>query len=217
MKENNKEDINLFIKDDWYVITKDLIEISYFLAGIVMVISIGLTLMQIISAKNKMQNQENRLRKEKSLEILNAFSSKIIPNISKYESEIEDEKFPKVQSLYNDFFVVDMNKVTKEHLAITLTKQKKGLVNILNELEYISLIINVDLADEEIVYEPISTVYCNFIRDEYLSLAISRTNDVPYANIVKLYTKWSNRMSINSINKTQAELEKAKQKILQNG
>lgn len=217
MKENNKEDINLFIKDDWYVITKDLIEISYFLAGIVMVISIGLTLMQIISAKNKMQNQENRLRKEKSLEILNAFSSKIIPNISKYESEIEDEKFPKVQSLYNDLFVVDMNKVTKEHLAITLTKQKKGLVNILNELEYISLIINVDLADEEIVYEPISTVYCNFIRDEYLSLAISRTNDVPYANIVKLYTKWSNRMSINSINKTQAELEKAKQKILQNG
>ncbi|WP_153721787.1 DUF4760 domain-containing protein [Sporosarcina cascadiensis] len=217
MKENNKEEINLFIKDDWYVIAKDLIELSYFLAGIVMVISIGLTLMQIISAKNKMQNQENRLRKEKSLEILNAFSSKIIPNISIYESEIENEKFPEVKNLYNDLFVVDMNKVSKEHLAITLTKQKKGLVNILNELEYISLIINVDLADEEIVYEPISTVYCNFIRDEYLSLAISRTNDVPYANIVKLYTKWSNRMSINSINKTQAELEKAKQKILQNG
>ena len=203
----------LFIDERWYLITKDMLEIFYYLAGILMLISVILTLIQLNSAKKRLLKQENRSSKEKSLEILNAFSTIIIPAINKYKFTVRNENFPVVSDLFNEYFIVDMGTLSKEHLAIETTKQLNGLMGILNHLEYVSLIINLDLAEEEIVYETISTVYCNFIRDEYLSLSISRANDIPFTNVVNLYSQWNKKKKLHKINKAQAELDQAKKQL----
>lgn len=209
---NNKTE-NLFISDSWYLVTKDIFEILYFAAGIVMVLSVILTLVQLISAKRKLINQESRQNKEKSLEILNRFSTIIIPKMDEYNIRDTQENFPKVKDLFNKSFMVNVDKLSKEHLAIVRAKQLNGVLEILNHLEYVSLILNLELADEEIVYESISTVYCTFIRDEYLNLAVSRANDIPFSNVIKLFGKWDKKMRINKITKAQNDLEKLKSEL----
>lgn len=200
---------------------KELLEIIYYLSGIVLAIGVLIGMIQLkitqkqIALLNKDYKTKNkRAVIESSIKYLEVAKSLIV-DMSDYRRRFVKEipNRADTSSLFNkDFMLDDEEKIlNKKELVIELIVQEKlGLVHILNELEVFSVAMLNGVADENIVFTPFGRVFCEFIEEEHLKLTFSRTTGTPYENLVKLYNIWKDRLEVQSY---ELQIQEAKDKI----
>lgn len=139
---------------------------------------------------------------EKSLEYLSLFVDEIIPQINEYHKNIIEKLGKEAiesREITNDNFIINPETLDEETLRKVVVFQKNGCMHILNRLEYFSVATLNGLADEDILYTPLSRILCIFVQSNHEYLSILRFEGNPFENIVKLYQKWYDRLEVEEL------------------
>lgn len=178
-------------------------ELVYFITGIFLLIGLYIGYQQLKITVDEYKTRNKRIAIEKSLDFLDMFAKSLLPKINEYrasynkeERSPEDDYFlKKATKLIDDDFNIDLRLMDPEMgsviFKLLIEKQNLGLVDIFNEIESLSAIIMHRIADEDVVYRPVSSVFCSFIERELLFLSFQRATGSPYENTTKLYKRWS--------------------------
>lgn len=195
--------------NDMWDSIKEVIETAYYISGIILVMGVVLGLKQLKILKKDLEDRNKRAAVEKSLEYLNLFATTILGAISEFNGKLKKElpKQKDSEHLFDGKFNIDIEKLNKELIVETLVVQKLGATTILNQLEFFSVAMLNGVADENIVFTPASKVYCRFIEEQHLLLSIMRNQGAPYANLVKLYGKWKDRLEVEQLELQKIEAE----------
>lgn len=114
---------------------------------------------------------------------------KIIHNTKKTKEEIAAT----IQSFEDKNLHVTDQPINISRLNAINVKTAKN--NVLNELEYFSMKFNVNIADEELVYQSLHQTYLSVVKLLYYDICNlnKKDKDKYYVNIILLYNKWSKR------------------------
>ena len=193
----------------WIEKIRPYLEIIYFLSGIAVPLTIYVGL-------KDMKSRNKRAAVEKSLDFLIFFAKEFIPAIREYKEKVKKElpKETDTSQFFNKDFYFPIENLDKNLMAELIIKARFGLTDLLNQLEFFSAAVLYRALDEDIVYTPLSKVFCDFVESEHLLLSVSRSMGAPFKNLVKLYKKWSDRREVE---KYQLQIEEAKHKIKEKG
>ncbi|WP_369404926.1 DUF4760 domain-containing protein [Piscibacillus salipiscarius] len=157
-----------------------------------------------------MSIKNQRAAARKSTEMLYIFATVFLPSLNEYQKKIKGKIKQTDTVKFNGEFHVDIDNIEKDAIIEALTKEKNGLTDILNQLEYFSACLVHGVADEEMVFSPIATTFCDFIEREHLLISIHRSKSDSstnyYNNMLKLYKIWSHRIQESDIKKKQDSL-----------
>lgn len=184
---------------------KSIAEFIYFLSGISLTATVVIGLIQLRYLKKDIQDKNLRSSREKSLEMLVFYAEQFLPELSNYDKIVRNEiEKPYDSSKYfNESFLVNIHSLPTDLIAQTVIKEEKGLVHLLNKLEFFSVSVLSGVADEEVLFTPIAKTFCEFIKKEHIYISYLRTSGAPYINLIKLYKKWNSKIKVE-----QAKLEK---------
>lgn len=193
-----------------YILTRRGFELVYFTTSVFLLIGLFIGYQQLRITAKEHEKRFDRLSIEKGVYFLEQFASVTIPIIHNYKTSYE-KLLKKSYSLSKDIKKYRKHAIDNidDNLTLNLDqldpvvganilkdliiKQECGLINIFNQLESLSAIIIHNIAKEDIVYDPISNVFCKFINEEIIFLSIMRHLGTPYKNITELYTRWSEK------------------------
>lgn len=192
-----------------------LIELIYYIASIGLFASviIGLRQLQIVKDDNKIRNQRASI--EKSLEYLEWFAKDFIPYHSDFRKNLkekiserledDDEEIEVKMSIIEQYKIIhavkdidqndnfDVSLPSLEMINRIYAKAQSG--NVLNQLEYFAAAMTSGLADEELAYNPLASLYCELIEEMYHNIIFLRgESNRMYSNIIKLYKIWKPRL-----------------------
>ncbi|NOU54935.1 hypothetical protein HN020_09255 [Brevibacillus borstelensis] len=206
---------------------KEYLEVAYFISGIVMAGTIVIGIYQIRLLKRDLVIRNQRAAVEKSIEYLDWFASDFMPEYTAFQNQFNDIKKqlnenakdkPKMQQLLkrvtetleikDDDFAKkpdNLNILEDIRLKILLNTNANDL---LNQLEYFAAAMMSGLADEELAYKPLSTMYCRVIEEFYLIICVSRGDKHSnlYTNVIGLYKMWKNRLKKDALKGKRFEL-----------
>lgn len=185
----------------WWIVFKDITGVLYSISGIALLIGLYVGIRQLSLLKRDLDIRNRRLAVETSLQYLNIYATEIIPECDKFTKAFKAEVPHPLDSdfLFDGSFKVTKEQLTKELVAETIIKQKLGLHNLFNRLEFLSTGILNKLTDEDVIFTPIGVHFCKFIRREHLLLSTYRTQGTPYKNIFDLYHKWRDRIDVETL------------------
>ncbi|MBU4642806.1 DUF4760 domain-containing protein [Bacillus toyonensis] len=205
-----------FIKENY----RSFLEALYFLSGIGMLGTVIIGLRQLSILKQDVDLKNKRAAVEKSIEYMNWFASDLLPQAKEYRQGWADLQ-PKVKKYkYNvrkDFSLTEEEMKDKQvhmHLSIDL---KCGGQEIINQLEYVGAAFISGIADEELAFTSLASIYCETIEELYLLISFCRTNGSEnlYSNTIKLYEMWKDRLKKseleNKIEKMNQEMSEIKE------
>jgi hypothetical protein len=198
----------------WFVILKEIIELLYYLAGVGLFGTLIVGLLQLNVLKKDLQIRNKRASVEKSLEFLKYYSDELLPLINKYYRELNKEipKPKSVKHLINETFTLNPKELDKEIIAETIVREKMGVTQILNKLEFFSIAMLNGITDESLIFTPVARDFCETFEDQYVVIALHRSNGIaPYNNIVELYKVWNNKLEIE---KLESEMDEKAGKML---
>jgi hypothetical protein len=200
------EEVNHFIET-----IRPILEALYFIASICLVTTVIIGIIQLRLLKKDLETKNKRTAIEKSLEYLNFFASHLLPSFNRFQGEFKKEVPEPVNTnnLKSDDFKLNIDDLPKEVIAELLVKEKLGLTDILNQLEFFSSAMLNGVAEEEMVYKPIANIYFEIIEAEHVLLSIHRSGGTPYENLMVLYDKWKKRKQVEDalLQKQAAELK----------
>jgi len=200
-----------------YDVTKEVANFLYLISGFLLVLGLYLTFRQIdilkVQVKDQIKGTEqqitfikedmkirnHRAAVEKSIDYLHLFANDIFPRIEKYiatigeynELDIKDWN-PSKTDYYLDILAINPNNSTFVLMELD-RRRSAGLLEILNNIEFISAGIIHGLGKEDVVYDPIATSYINFISKEIVEISSQRHLGNPFENTIGLYKLWKNR------------------------
>ncbi|OAB46556.1 DUF4760 domain-containing protein [Paenibacillus antarcticus] len=195
---------------NWWDATKEILDALYKLSGIVLVLGVFLGLVQLRMLKKDIDDRNQRSAAEKSMEYLAYFEKEIIPLTSEFFQKVskEIENPADFKHLVNANFHISEDDLTKELYAELIVKQRFEILPILNRLEFFSAVIDCRITNEELLYVPLSRVFCNFVEREYIFISFLRLKGRgPFKNLVSLYIKWSKRIEVDKLNLQKLETE----------
>lgn len=181
---------------------KDFLELCAFIITIIGIISIFFTVVSLKREKSKYSEDLDFRKKEKSLELLNKFSCDIIPKINTFEKNVNDEFGPEeIKAL--ESVTVDIKKE-----VFIRVHMEKGISDIFNVLEEISVYLNYDIVDKEILYDPISNVVLQFCDTYGETLKEIKKYGAPFKNLATLIETWNNAKRKEILLAKKANIEK---------
>ncbi|KJB84846.1 hypothetical protein AZ66_28440 [Paenibacillus sp. E194] len=201
----------------WWFIIREGLDAVYKVSGIVLVLGVFLGLAQLRLLKKDIKDRNMRAAAEKSMEYLAYYQKEIISTASEYKNKVTEEiKEPaKFDHLINKDFILKGVHLEKELIADSIIKQRCGIIPILNRLEFFSAAVESRITDEELLYPPLSKIFCEFIEEEFIWIAVARTRGgAPYKNLISLYNKWSKRMEVD---KLKLQMKETAHKIREQG
>lgn len=157
---------------------------------------------QMKQQKDKFDAEVDRRKKEKAVELVSGFNSNfhqqmaIATGFSSGTGYAEALKGVS-RSSFKEFSKEEMIRLFDESIYNVLEQEVYGGISdnayaLLDELEYFSLVINHDIADENIVFQGTHIVFLGHI--DFLYPLICIRNDhlqgVRYQNIQRLYLSW---------------------------
>lgn len=239
----------IWIFPDIYTVLKEIANFLYLISGFLLIIGLYLTLSQINILKKQVKDQadsttqqlnyikedmrtrNHRAAVEKSIDYLSLFASNIFPKIQNYWDSLEDgvkditipHWDPSESNYHLDIFSLSSD-VSSTVLVELHKRREAGLIEILNNIEFVSAGIIHGLGSEEVVYDPIATSFITFINKEIIEISSQRHLGNPFENTIKLYNLWKTRRktAVDSlqveelesiIKKKQAELDARKAEL----
>lgn len=178
---------------------------------------------QIDSITEDMRTRNQRAAVEKSMEYLDLFATSLLPKINNFYGKIEKEEFEKIPDWVpkdHDYKIDVLNldsDLQLKVLPILNERYKYGISDILNKIEFFSAGVIHGLADEDVLYAPISDTFREIIEREMICICHFRHNNAPFENTIKLYEKWYARANIKSnilnLEETQRKMEILKAEV----
>lgn len=185
----------------WIKEHQSFFEFLYFISSIGLLGTIIIGLIHLKAIKKDMRDNNRRAAVETSLKYLDFFATIFIPQSGEYSRNLKQEIPNPVNNeiLFDGKFNLNISALSKEMIADCVIKQKFGAINLYNKLEYFSVGILNQLADEDIVFTPISRLYCDFIKKEHLLISVLRNQGAPYRNMIILFSKWEDRIEVEEL------------------
>lgn len=156
----------------------------------------------IIEKKNRAEDNEFH-RTELTVQLLDKFAKEIIPTINTHYRDVEKE-----------FESVDMRNVDLEKRKQILinVKTKHCIVDIFNSLEHVSVYIKTGIANNELLYDPISNVVIKFVEEniEVYEELIKRS---PYKNLKYVLETWTNEKRLEQLTTQKRRIEEEEKAI----
>ncbi|WP_413488373.1 hypothetical protein [Carnobacterium divergens] len=185
------------------MLIKEIFGLLSSIATVLGIIAIYFTILQFREEQKKEKNTLNFNKSEKSIEVLSIFANDIIPEIEnfwdKYNEEINKPVFKTLEK-------------EKVELLKSIIKKECGCIKIFNNLEHTCLYIEADLVNSKIVYDPLNTLLCNFVKEnEGVFKDICKV--APYKNLTSVYNKWTDQQKLNEINDQKRKLTKQEEEI----
>lgn len=174
------------------------------------------------------RNRKNKERAEKSIEIAKDFALNIIDPISNLYAFFEtygiDKIIKKVSYIqYEDFDIEELNLYYEKNdidaykKAIELNdpdkKNRNMICDILNTLEYMSMYISTNVANEKCIYNSLHQQFLKAVSLLYFEISFANTDDKDkyYTNIIHVYNLWKSKY-IKATRKEDKFKEKQKKK-----
>jgi hypothetical protein len=195
--------------DSWI---RPVLEALYFLAGIGLFATVFIALKQLRLLKEDMRTKNKRASVEKSIEYLHWFSTDFIPKTNPILDSLigvhNAESF--IDNMNREFVFDDkVSPTNTEVVNMIVACRDLGAVDILNQLEYFSSTMTSGLADEELAFNPLSTIYCDITERLYPLICEFRKegNTKMFSNIVKLYGIWKDRVEKIDLESKRSDIE----------
>jgi hypothetical protein len=205
---------------------KNILEIIYYISGIVLCTGVVIGIKQIKVAKDefKLLNKDYEVRNkrasiEKSIEYLNMFATEFIPDAGSLNRELKKLNVKQYNGPKNkDFIFCDSCNLGVKYVKDNLiASHKNGAVSILNKFEFFSAALISGLADEELAFKPLAKLFCDFLEGIlYIPLCYARKDDKlasSYSYTVKLYQIWKPRLEKEQLEKSMSKLDEQISKI----
>lgn len=200
-----------------------LLESVAYIVTIAGIIAIFLTVKSFKNDQEKEINMNKQMLINNSIKVLKSFSEHIIPSISKSESLYKVQETKLREQLLNELNskLPNNKKITtlpsNEKLNQEIEIQTCNRVNmgqIFNDLEQLSVYMNYDLIEDDLVYGAVHKVFLDFIVEHEKFLDYISSEDAPYQNVHKLADRWGEQNKLKQIEKKENALKKEKNELL---
>lgn len=194
---------------DWLTKWRPIFETLYFVASIGLFATVILGINQLKLVKKDMSDRNKRAAIEKGVEYLHSFATDFIPKMNDFRDALIAAQIPEYTGPFDEHFIYNGHYSSKDPAVISRLKvyDQNGAVSLANELEFFAAAVLSGLADEELIFNPLSTVTLQFI--EYLyPIYCDQRKDIDtrmFTKTIELYKMWKAR--INDI-----ELQKEKRR-----
>ncbi|WP_430602211.1 hypothetical protein IGJ02_002518 [Enterococcus sp. DIV0724b] len=206
------EKIHKIVSSDFYNDLKNISEFFSFLVAIIGIIAIFVSVKQLKSEQKKMIDDQKDKKsnvqykqKEKAIEILEFFANDLIPQIDEYIRK-SNKELSGIESLRNE-------SIEKQQMILLLVKKDCGAGYIFNQLEHVCLNICAGLADEDMIYYPLSKIIIGFV-DNNKNVYEDLLNEAPYKYLTQVYARWTNKEKLEVLEKESEEIESKKMTIM---
>lgn len=191
---------------------KEVFEFIYYIISIGLLIGVFVAIQQLKLMKEDFRVKNKRASIEHSIEYLNLFSTEFIPKTGEYEERTIEEGIKYYEGPFNEQFVFDedCNLDSDEIRKNLVISHRCGAVGVMNRFEYFSAALLSGVADEDLAFNPLSRLFCDYVEKLYVPICFSRRdgNTTSFSNTVGLYNKWKKRLTKMELEKKRSELEK---------
>lgn len=183
-------------------------EMLYFIAGIVMIITLFLGLKQLKVLKEDIEIRNKRAAVEKSLEYMDDFSKSIIPKMNVILRAYDMDDVPHKGIRINNLFFLEDSQHTNEVKQFIEEVLELGALDILNRLELFSAAIINGLADEKTLFKPTVKSYTSIVVFLYPVICNYRNDDKNgFTNIMELFLAWNGKLKKEDMEFVRKHLE----------
>lgn len=202
--------------DSLWNIIKDIILYGYYIAGIVLAVGVIIAGRQLKLMKKDNADKNKRAAIQKSIDYLDWFATKFIPEQGEFLKKLRGKnimiysELKEMPFVFNDEVNLDNEKV----LENIILKHNAGAIHLINKLEFFSAAIISGLADEELTFNPVCNLFCEFVEFNYDVYCHSRKNSTKkFTNTIQLYELWKGKIHNKDIEEQVEMLQNSKKEI----
>jgi hypothetical protein len=187
---------------------KDIVELTSYIATIVIAVAAVYALEQIRVMKLDMRIRNERAAKEKAIEYASRYLTRYIELYMPFFEQREKAKLPSYEGEIGDF---TLSSLDKSQLATALKRYKlESWLPSMNELQAIASAFMTGVADEGTGFDVIGRTFCSTVVSNYDIICICRQDTVEphFQSIVALYQLWSQRLSKAELTAMRTRIEK---------
>ena len=199
-------------------ITKNILEIIYFLSGPLIAVFAFMALNQIKISKQQLQNDNKILNinsKRESIKLAteqcNIFMKEIIPNINMLDNIIEELKidfYKKAQVTIEQGKISISPETQNDYFKIKYSKEYiQCILEVLNSIEVFSIYFSSRIADENIAYLSVGETYCGTVKKLLPDIILVGKGN-HFKNILPLFMLWHFRLKKEKLENEKKKLEK---------
>jgi hypothetical protein len=188
---------------------KLILELSYYVSAIALVIIAAFGLKQISVAKETRKISSKREAFNIAANQCNQYLDKIIPEINKLDQVIKD----------NDLKYFTKSKADIENGEIKLTSYLDGdalnkaidtgineIMSVTNLLEGFSLYFVSGVASEQVAFNTVGRTFVHSVKS-YLPYYVPFSQNGAYSHTLSLFLNWNNRIESEKLQKEKAKIE----------
>lgn len=179
----------------------------YEIAGILLLVGISLSVKQLKISKQESSYRARRDHYEQTVKSLEDYSTRILRSQEVYYEQaakqnqngyslINTKNFEKY--FEENKFNVNLMELTPEELEESFWRIDSGVLTVLHQIEFYSMMMTQGLSDEKIAFHITSDDFCNFVKSNYLSICILKRK-LPFENTINLFEMWHARMEYKNI------------------
>jgi hypothetical protein len=195
----------------WFETLRAILELLYFVAGIVIAGAAIWGLQQIRLTKQIAIKNAKREDLKFAAERCQYYAEKCV--------ELETKALSEGRQLGLSLFTtpvqfeIEEGEIVKHNVNLQVAGQQVSrmsisLVAYLNSLEAFAIPFVAGVSDEELGFQETAPAFCSGIRQSIAALVVLRTSGYRYESCIKLYECWSKRLKVEDIKKKMKELEK---------
>jgi hypothetical protein len=185
---------------------RSVLEILYFMGGIVVAAASVVALQQLSILKRDIRTRNERAAKEKAIEYCTRYLTTYVRLDAEWSQKRKDAKLPNYEGPVGDF---SPGSIPLEYRALARARfAAMAWLPAINELAAISAPFVHGVADEQVGFEIIGRTFCAAVDLDYDIITLGHSEEVHphYESIVGLHKVWKPRL-------TSAELEHARHEL----
>jgi hypothetical protein len=183
----------------WLTSIRPLLETLYFIASIGLFATVILGIQQMKLLKKDISDRNKRAAIEKGVEYLHNFATAYIPKFDQFREHVLNEGVSFYTGPFDENFIYNGHYSSKDPEVVQRLKvyEKYEATNLANELEFFAAVVLSGLADEELIFNPLSTVTIEIIECLY-PVYCKHRNDIDsrmFTKTLELYKMWKARIN----------------------
>lgn len=180
---------------DAFNFVRDILELWSFIASILIAVFAWKALGQITASKEIARTQAKREALRIAAEKTVQFAEEIIPLTSEYNKLKKEGKYPFLTStqVTESWPHVECKTDNFPGMMQEVFSNNGLVVKILNRMEGFAMFFTCGVADADVAYRPVSSVFCQCAKNFLPYIIICNERERQYTYTLKLYSVWSMR------------------------
>lgn len=196
-----------FYDEVWFKLLKEILEVSSFVATIIGIIAVILTVVNHFQSRDKDSRDLVFKKNENTLRVLETVSHDLVPSIDKFQHEFLKAEQELMTGL-DESQKLDNEKLLSMFLNLKL---KTGIVNIFNKLEYICTFVTLDLVNVDELYRPINSIVIGFVK-QHKEVYEKLKKGAPYESLTTVVETWEKQRRREYLESKKREIDKELEK-----